>query len=88
MAATSALKAPLDRSLSKMMMRGDADEVDLYADYKLKQREHEFLKIQARHLRITHRPRTRVRTSVRDMPGASHLYGGQVAGLARGVSLP
>ena len=56
MAAASASKAPLERSLSKMMMRGDADEVDLYADYKLKQREHEFLKIQVCRLRITHCP--------------------------------
>ena len=40
---------PLDRSLSKMMMRAEAggdDETDMYAQYKLKQREHEFLKIQ------------------------------------------
>ena len=42
---------PLDRSLSKMMMRAEAggdDETDMYAQYKLKQREHEFLKIQVR----------------------------------------
>lgn len=34
-----------------MMMKGDADEVDLYADYKLKQREHEFLKIQIEYIK-------------------------------------
>ena len=48
---------PLDRSLSKMMMRAEAggdDETDMYAQYKLKQREHEFLKIQvgAGHRRV------------------------------------
>ena len=47
--AVAALPAaqPLDRSLSKMMMRAEAggdDETDMYAQYKLKQREHEFLK--------------------------------------------
>ena len=51
--AVAALPAaqPLDRSLSKMMMRAEAggdDETDMYAQYKLKQREHEFLKIQVR----------------------------------------
>ena len=48
MAAATMSPAPLERSLSKMMMKSDAEEVDLYADYKLKQREHEFLKIQVR----------------------------------------
>ena len=47
---------PLDRSLSKMMMRaeagGDDAETDMYAQYKLKQREHEFLKIQVRRRHI------------------------------------
>ena len=53
MATAAVLPAaqPLDRSLSKMMMRAEAggdDETDMYAQYKLKQREHEFLKIQVR----------------------------------------
>ncbi len=46
--AAAGVAAPLERSLSKMMMKGGTEEVDLYADYKLKQREHEFLKIQVR----------------------------------------
>eukprot|EP01046_Picozoa_sp_COSAG06_P006739 COSAG06_NODE_321_length_17580_cov_10.920313_1_plen_96_part_10 len=46
--AAADVSVPLERSLSKMMAtKGDA-EVDMYADYKLKQREHEFLKIQVR----------------------------------------
>jgi len=57
MATAAVLPAaqPLDRSLSKMMMRAEAggdDETDMYAQYKLKQREHEFLKIQVRRRHI------------------------------------
>jgi len=57
MATAAVLPAaqPLDRSLSKMMMRAEAggdDETDMYAHYKLKQREHEFLKIQVRRRHI------------------------------------
>ena len=56
--AAAGVAAPLERSLSKMMMKGDAEEVDLYADYKLKQREHEFLKIQVRRWHRWRRPPT------------------------------
>ena len=43
--ATAVSAIPLERSLSKMEAKAEGTP-DLYADYKLKQREHEFLKIQ------------------------------------------
>jgi hypothetical protein len=43
--ATAVSAIPLERSLSKMEAKAEGTP-DLYADYKLKQREHEFLKNQ------------------------------------------
>lgn len=73
--AAADVSLPLERSLSKLMAsKGEAD-VDLYADYKLKQREHEFLKIQvggcAARSRARARPAPRPRFSPAELVGKS-----------------